>query len=118
MPHPGVPRDWFRSRDGMGLWEGRGKVVATGIGTSPTARRWDEKPETSMGAMTIIAIRKAIADAGISPDEIDGLVLTPDSTTGFPTIRTPLRPQAGSSISKWRLSPRPALLGETLTGSS
>ena len=82
MPHPGVPRDWFRNRDGMGLWEGRGKVVATGIGTSPTARRWDEKPETSMGAMTIIAIRKAIADAGISPDEIDGLVLTPESTTG------------------------------------
>jgi hypothetical protein len=83
MPHPGVPRDWFRSKDGMGLWAGRGKVVATGIGTSPTARRWDEKPETSMGAMTIIAIRKAIADAGISPDEIDGLVLTPESTTGI-----------------------------------
>ena len=82
MPHPGFPRDWFRNRDGMGLWEGRGKVVATGVGTSPTARRWDEKPETSMGAMTIIAIRKAIADAGISPDEIDGLVLTPESTTG------------------------------------
>jgi len=82
MPHPGVPRDWFRSKDGMGLWAGRGKVVATGIGTSPTARRWDEKPETSMGAMTIMAIRKAIADAGISPDEIDGLVLTPESTTG------------------------------------
>ena len=55
MPHPGVPRDWFRNRDGMGLWEGRGKVVATGVGTSPTARRWDEKPETSMGAMTIMA---------------------------------------------------------------
>jgi hypothetical protein len=66
----------------MGLWEGRGKVVATGIGTSPTARRWDEKPETSMGAQTILAIRKAIEDAGISPDEIDGLVLTPESTTG------------------------------------
>src|SRR5208283_5041103 len=27
-------------------------------------------------------IRKAIVDAGISPDEIDGLVLTPESTTG------------------------------------
>lgn len=66
----------------MGLWEGRGKVVATGIGTSPTYRRWDETPETSMGALTILAIRKAIEDAGISPDEIDGLVLTPESTTG------------------------------------
>src|ERR1700722_3068522 len=82
VPHPGVPRDWFRTRDGMGLWESRGKVVATGIGTSPTSRRWDEKPENSMGALTIMAIRKAIADAGISPEEIDGLVLTPESTTG------------------------------------
>ena len=118
MPHPGVPRDWFRNRDGMGLWEGRGKVVATGIGTSPTARRWDEKPETSMGAMTIIAIRKAIADAGISPDEIDGLVLTPESTTGISNDPNTPPPRAGSSTSKWRPSPRPALLGETLTGSS
>src|SRR5260370_1376152 len=82
MPRPGFPRGWRRNRDGMGLWDGRGKVVATGVGTSPTARRWDEKHETSMGAMTIIAIRKAIVDAGISPDEIDGLVLTPESTTG------------------------------------
>jgi len=66
----------------MGLWEGRGKVVATGTGASPTARRWDEKPETSMGAMTIVAIRNAIADAGISPADIDGIVITPESTTG------------------------------------
>lgn len=82
MPHPGVPHSWFRNRENMGLWEGRGKVVATGIGTSPTERRWDERPETSMGAQTIYAIRKAIEDAGISADEIDGLVLTPESTTG------------------------------------
>src|SRR6185437_14289169 len=102
----------------MGLWEGRGKVVATGIGTSPTARRWDEKPETSMGAMTIIAIRKAIADAGISPDEIDGLVLTPDSTTGVSKDPTLLRHRAGRSTSKWRPSRRPALPGATSTGSA
>ncbi len=82
MPTPITPHSWFRNREGMGLWEGRGKVVATGVGTAPTARRWDEKPETSMGALTLIAIRKAIEDAGISPDEIDGLVLTPESTTG------------------------------------
>src|SRR5579885_3161227 len=72
MPHPGVPRDWFRNKEGLGLWEGRGKVVATGVGTSPTARRWDEKPETSMGALTILAIRKAIADAGLAPVEHAG----------------------------------------------
>jgi len=82
MPYPGVPHSWFRDREGMGLWEGRGKVVATGVGTAPTARRWDEKPETSMGALTILSIRKAIEDAGISPDEIDGILITPESTTG------------------------------------
>ena len=82
MPSPITPHSWFRNREGMGIWEGRGKVAATGVGVSPTARRWDEKPETSMGAMTIIAIRKAIEDAGISPDQVDGLVLTPESTTG------------------------------------
>ncbi len=81
-PIPIAPNAWHRNREGLGLWEGRGKVCATGVGTSPTARRWDEKPETSMGALTIIAIRKAIEDAGISPDEIDGMVMTAESTTG------------------------------------
>jgi hypothetical protein len=102
----------------MGLWEGRGKVVATGIGTSPTARRWDEKPETSMGAQTILAIRKAIEDAGISPDEIDGLVLTPESTTGVTNDPNTPPPAAGLTPLRWRRSPRPASLGGTLTGSS
>lgn len=81
-PIPIAPNSWHRNREGLGLWEGRGKVCATGVGTSPTARRWDEKPETSMGALTIIAIRKAIEDAGIAPSEIDGIVLTAESTTG------------------------------------
>jgi len=82
MSIPIAPHSWHRNREGLGIWEGRGKVVATGVGTSPTARRWDEKPETSLGALTILAIRRAIEDAGISPDEIDGIVLTPESTTG------------------------------------
>jgi acetyl-CoA acetyltransferase len=81
-PIPIAPNAWHRNREGLGLWEGRGKVCATGVGTSPTARRWDEKPETSMGALTILAIRKAIEDAGIAPSEIDGIVLTAESTTG------------------------------------
>lgn len=80
--HPMTPNSWHRNRDGLGTWHGRGKVAATGVGVSPTARRWDEKPETSMGALTLIAIRKAIEDAGISPSEIDGLIITPESTTG------------------------------------
>lgn len=77
-----APSSWHRNREGLGIWEGRGNVCATGVGTSPTARRWDEKPETSMGALIIFAIRKAIDDAGISPSEIDGIVLTAESTTG------------------------------------
>ena len=82
MPIPITPNAWHRNREGLGIWDGKGKVVATGVGTSPTARRWDEKPETSMGALTIMAIRKAIEDTGISPDQIDGIVMTPESTTG------------------------------------
>jgi acetyl-CoA acetyltransferase len=35
-----------------------------------------------VGAWSIVALRKAIADAGVSPDQIDGLVLDPVTTTG------------------------------------
>jgi acetyl-CoA acetyltransferase len=35
-----------------------------------------------MGANSILALRRAIEDAGISPDQIDGLVLDPVTTTG------------------------------------
>ena len=69
------PRDW-------GYGQHRGKVAAVGIGHSPTTRRWDGKPETSVGAWSILALRRAIEDAGISPDQVDGLVLVPVTTTG------------------------------------
>jgi len=118
VPHPNAPHGWFRDRDGMGLWEGRGKVVATGTGISPTARRWDEKPETSMGAQTILAIRNAIADAGISADEIDGLVLTPESTTGVTNDPNTPPPPGWTDVFKMASFPRPASPGETLTGFS
>jgi acetyl-CoA acetyltransferase len=72
----------YRLKEGLGIWEHRGKVAAVGIGHSPTARRWDGDPQTSVGAWAIDAIRKAIADAGITPDQVDGLVLAPDTTTG------------------------------------
>jgi len=35
-----------------------------------------------VGAWTIIAIRNAIEDAGLTPDQVDGLVLVPETTTG------------------------------------
>jgi acetyl-CoA acetyltransferase len=72
----------YRTREGMGIWEHRGKVAAVGVGHSPTARRWDGKPETTVGAWSIVALRRAIADAGVSPDQVDGLVVVPDTTTG------------------------------------
>ena len=72
----------YRTTEGLGLWEHRGKVAAVGIGHSPTARRWDGKPGTSVGAWSILALRKAMEDAGVSPGQVDGLVLDPVTTTG------------------------------------
>ncbi len=76
------PASMYRTKEGLGLWEHRGKVAAVGVGHSPTARRWDGKPETSVGAWSLLALRRAIADAGVSPDQIDGLVVVPETTTG------------------------------------
>ncbi len=76
------PASMYRTTEGLGLWEHRGKVAAVGAGHSPTARRWDGKPETCVGAWSILALRRAIQDAGVSPDQIDGLVLVPETTTG------------------------------------
>lgn len=72
----------YRTTDGLGLWPYRGQVAAVGIGHSPTMRRWDGDPQTSVGAWSILAVRRAIADAGLSPDQVDGLVLARDTSTG------------------------------------
>jgi len=77
-----APASMYRSSEGLGVWEHRGKVAAVGIGHSPTARRWDETPENTVGAWSILALRRAIADAGVPPDEVDGLVIVPVTTTG------------------------------------
>ena len=77
-----APESMYRSTEGLGVWEHRGKVAAVGIGHSPTARRWDGRPETSVGALSILAMRRAIEDAGVSPDQVDGIVLVPVTTTG------------------------------------
>ena len=82
MTTENAPASMHRATEGLGIWEHRGKVAAVGIGHSPTARRWDGKPETSVGAWSILALRRAIEDAGISPDQVDGLVLIPVTTTG------------------------------------
>jgi len=77
-----APTSMYRNEEGLGVWEHRGKVAAVGVGHSPTARRWDERPETSVGAWSILALRRAIEDAGVPPEEVDGLVIVPVTTTG------------------------------------
>src|SRR6266700_4131076 len=72
----------YRVREGLGVWPYRGKVAAVGIGHAPTMRRWDGDPGTSVGAWSVLAIRRAIADAGVTPDQVDGLVMARDTTTG------------------------------------
>jgi acetyl-CoA acetyltransferase len=72
----------FRTEEGLGIWEHRGKVAAVGIGHAPTLRRWDGKAETSVGAWSILALRKAMEDAGVTPDEVDGLALNLGTSNG------------------------------------
>ena len=52
-----APASMYRGVEGLGIWEHRGKVAAVGIGHSPTARRWDERSETSIGAWSLLALR-------------------------------------------------------------
>jgi acetyl-CoA acetyltransferase len=78
----GQPTSMFRVKEGLGVWEHRGRVAAVGVGHSPTARRWDLRPENTVGAWTILAIRRAIEDAGVDPSEVDGLAICDSTTTG------------------------------------
>ena len=83
------PTERYRSKEGLGVWEHRGKVAATGFGQAPIARRWDESLETSLGALTIDAVEKALADSGLRRDQIDGVVSCPQ---GMGDSWGPIRP--------------------------
>ena len=70
---------WQRDREGLGVWEHRGKVAVAGWGVSPMDRRWDGKSmDKTLGAYAMIAAKKAIEDAGLKLDDIDG-VITPSA---------------------------------------
>src|SRR5580700_5704793 len=72
----------LRYSDGLGVWPYRGQVAAVGVAHSPTLRRWDGDPQKAIGAWAILAIRKAIEDAGVNPAEVDGIVFDSGTTTG------------------------------------
>ena len=72
-----APASVYRRDEGLGVWEHRGKVAVAGYGQAPTARRWDGSLETSLGAWQILAVQKCLDDAGITIDDIDGVVACP-----------------------------------------
>jgi len=74
MTTQNAPESLYRSQEGLGVWEHRGKIAVAGMGHSPTARRWDEKVETSVGAWQILAVERALEEAGLSKDQINGVV--------------------------------------------
>src|SRR5262245_34394787 len=78
---------WERNREPIRIWEHRGKVALVGRGHSPVDRRWDGvSMDKTLGAYTIIATKAAMEDAGISPDDVDGIVTSPGAQPGMMTI--------------------------------
>src|SRR5260370_40796417 len=66
---------WRRDKDGLGVWEHRGKVAVAGVGHSPVDRRWDEvSMDQTLGAYSIMACQKAMDEAGVTPDQIDAVI--------------------------------------------
>src|SRR5207244_13148221 len=89
---------WRRDKDGLGVWEHRGKVAVAGYGHSPVDRRWDgTSMDKTLGAYSILACQKAMDDAGVRPDQIDGIICCQSHIAG------------GSGGSSFQWSPRPYL---------
>ena len=95
----GAERDryqWRRDKDGLGVWEHRGKVAVAGVGHSPVDRRWDGvSMDKTLGAYSILACQKAMDEAGVTPDQIDGVICCDSHIAGG----------SGGSASQW--APRP-----------
>jgi len=87
---------WRHDQDGLGVWEHRGKVAVAGFGHSPVDRRWDGVSlDTTIGAYSILACQKAMDDAGVTADQIDGVICCDSHIAGA----------SGGSASRW--APRP-----------
>ena len=82
--------NWQRDKEGMGLWEHRGIVAVVGWGQSYIQRRWDGVDlERSCGGTSKESILKAISDAGIGLDEIDGLMTSKETRAEQPWAPRP-----------------------------
>ena len=87
---------WRRDKDGLCVWEHRDKVAVAGVGHSPVDRRWDEvSMDKTLGAYSILACQKAMDEAGVTPDQIEGVVCCDSHIAGG----------SGGSASQW--APRP-----------
>ena len=64
------------------MWEHRGRVAFAGVGHAEVSRRWDEDPETSIGALAIRAATRAIEDCGLKLEDIDGIFSSPGPLGG------------------------------------
>ncbi len=74
---------WMRNKEGLGVWKHRGKVAIAGWGMSPLDRRWDGvSMDKTLGALAILACQRAMEDAGVTPDQVDGVLCCPDSMAG------------------------------------
>src|SRR5207244_928604 len=69
---------WRRVKDGLGVWEHRGKVAVAGVGHSPVDRRWDGvSMDKTMSAHCILAWQKAMDGAGVTAQAVgDGICHT------------------------------------------
>ncbi len=76
-------RNWRRDREGLGVWNGRGKTAFAGWGMSPIDRRWDGvSMDRTLGEFCKIAASNALEDAGLKPEDVDGLFMCPNNMAG------------------------------------
>lgn len=74
---------WRRDRPGLGAWLHQGKVAITGWGMSPVDRRWDGiSMDRTLGAFCILAAHRAMEEAGVKPEQVDGVFQCPDNMAG------------------------------------
>jgi len=78
----GRDMSWVRNKRGMGTYPHRAKVAIMGWGQSYIDRRWDGQDfEKTSGAKSMAAIAMAIEDAGLTMDDIDGLITADAAAT-------------------------------------